>query len=82
MPSWFSQWFSFGYGLEEWKRDRHAFCTIVISWLVVDLSPYLTGHLDGPTFKAHAILAVSMAATSVLKNLVMNNADTTGVTKP
>lgn len=71
--NWLKDVFDWGYDLGCWRRDRHVFFSILISWLVVDLGPYMTGKLDHESFKAHAILAVSMAVTSVLKNLLLNN---------
>ena len=69
------QWLDIGYGLPEFKRDRHLFFTVVLGWLAVDASPWMTGTLDHATFQAHGIFALSMAVTSVIKNLIVHNDD-------
>lgn len=66
-------WFSFGYGLEEWKRDRHAFFVVMIGFAVVDLPMVAQGKLDWPTFLLHAKVAAILGVVSVLKNLSLNN---------
>lgn len=68
-----SDWFSIGYGLEEWKRDRHTFIVVLIGWLIVDIGPLVHGTLDWPTFLMNARYAVAIGVVSVLKNYTINN---------
>jgi hypothetical protein len=73
MIAWLKSCFSLGYGNAEWLRERHVFFSVMLGWLAVDLSPWMTGKLDDPTFKAHAWFALSIALTSIIKNVTLNN---------
>lgn len=69
-------WFDFGYGLPEWKRDRHLIWSAFVGWLIVDTPAVIAlieGSSDWKPFLHNGLVLMVPAIVGVLKNLSANN---------
>lgn len=73
MQNFLKNFFSIGYGWNEWYRDRHTFFSILFGWLSVSLIALTAGKLDLHTFELQGYAVLGVAGASVIKNWLGNN---------
>lgn len=70
-------WFDFGYGLPEWKRDRHVLWSSFLGWCIWAL-PQLPKLLEGNTagladLRHNFYVVMTGAVAGVITNWIGNN---------